>query len=103
MPTELVWRPKALEDLIDIYVTIGSDSEAAAEHVYAAIEARARSLIEFPRLGPRRIDIAPTARMLVESSYLLLYELRPDTDNGPVSLVEIVRVVHGHRELTELF
>ena len=84
MPTELVWRPKALEDLIDLYVTIGLDSEASAERVYAAIEARARFLIDFPRLGPRRVDVAPTARMLVEGSYLLLYELHPDADEGPV-------------------
>jgi toxin ParE1/3/4 len=38
--------------------------------------------------------------MLVEGVYLLLYETHPDSDNGPVNEIEIVRVVHGHRDLT---
>lgn len=103
MPAEVIWRPQALEDLTDIYVTIGLDSEAAAERVYSALEARAGGLADFPRMGPRRPEIAPTARMLVESSYLVLYELHPDADDGPVERVEIVRVVDGRRELSRLF
>ena len=103
MPVELVWRPQALEDLMDIYVTIGLDSETAAERMYSAIEARADGLVDFPRMGPRRPEIAPTARILVEGSYLVLYELHPDSDDGPVDRVEIVRVVDGRRELNRLF
>lgn len=87
---------------MDIYVTIGLDNEAAANRVYSAIEARAGVLADFPRMGQRRPEIAPTARMLVEGSYLVLYEVHPDTDDGPVQRVEIVRVVDGHRELTTL-
>ncbi len=103
MPAELVWRPQAVEDLIDIYVIIGLDSEAAADRVYAALETRASMLLDFPRLGPRRPEIAPSARILVEGSYLVLYELHPDTDDGPVERIEVVRVIDGRRELTHLF
>ena len=103
MPAELLWSPQALEDLMDIYVTIGLDNADAAERVYAAIEARAGMLADFPRLGPRRPEIASTARMLVEGSYLVLYELHPDTEDGPVDRVEMVRVVDGRRELSRLF
>jgi toxin ParE1/3/4 len=39
---------------------------------------------------------------LIEGSYLILYETHPDTDEGPVEAVEIVRVVHGRRDLRSL-
>jgi toxin ParE1/3/4 len=41
--------------------------------------------------------------MLVEPPYVILYELIPDTDEGAVSRVEIVRVVDGRRDLLSLF
>ncbi|MGD9659610.1 MAG: hypothetical protein AB7U61_18545 [Methylocystis sp.] len=37
--------------------------------------------------------------MLVERPYVILYELTPDTDDGPVELIEIVRVIDGRRDL----
>ena len=39
----------------------------------------------------------------MEGAYLLLYETHPDTDDGPVDSVEIVRVVNGRRDLTRPF
>lgn len=103
MPAEFLWSPQALEDLLDIYVMIGSDSPKAAERVYSQIESRAETLLHYPRLGPRRLGIAPTARVLVEGAYLILYELHPDMGDGPVKTIEIVRVVDGRRELSGLF
>ncbi len=88
---------------MDIYVTIGLENADAAERIYTAIEDRVGLLTGFPRMGPRRPEIAPTARMVVEGSYLVLYELHPDTEEGPVESVEIVRVVDGRRELSGLF
>jgi len=85
------------------YVTIGLENADAAERIYTAVEGRVGLLSRFPRMGPRRPEIAPTARMLVEGSYLVLYELHPDTEDGPVESVEIVRVVDGRRELSGLF
>jgi toxin ParE1/3/4 len=41
--------------------------------------------------------------MLVEGVYLLLYETHPDSDDGPIDEIEIVRVVHGHRDLSHIF
>jgi toxin ParE1/3/4 len=41
--------------------------------------------------------------VLVERAYLILYELHPDMDDGPVKTIEIVRVVDGRRELSGLF
>jgi toxin ParE1/3/4 len=42
-------------------------------------------------------------RIFVEHPYLILYETHPDTDEGPVSAVEIVRIVDGRRNLKDLF
>jgi toxin ParE1/3/4 len=99
----LLWTPQAREDLLDIYVTIGLDNASAAERLFTAIEEKAALLASFPRLGVRRPEIAPTARMLVEGVYVILYETHPDTDEEPIKKVEIVRVVHGHRDLIHLF
>ena len=41
--------------------------------------------------------------MLVQVPYLILFETHPDTDEGPLDEVEIVRVVDGRRDLTKLF
>jgi toxin ParE1/3/4 len=41
--------------------------------------------------------------MLVEAPYLILYETVPDTDDGPLEAVVIVRVVDGRRDLPSLF
>ena len=99
----LLWTPQAREDLLDIYVTIGLDNPSAAERLFTAIEDHAARLIAHPRLGVRRPEIAPSARMLAEDPYLLLYETHPDTNEGPIHTVEIVRIVHGHRDLTLIF
>jgi len=42
-------------------------------------------------------------RMLTEWPYILLYETVPDTDEGPVRSVAIVRVLDGRRDLSALF
>jgi len=60
-------------------------------------------LIEHPRLGERHQEVFRTARMLVEAPFVVLYETRPDTDDGPIHTVEIVRVVDGRRDLSALF
>lgn len=54
-------------------------------------------------LGEGHPKVFRTARMLVEAPYVILYETRPNTDEGPVDMVEIVRVVDGRRDLPALF
>ncbi|TGQ52345.1 type II toxin-antitoxin system RelE/ParE family toxin [Mesorhizobium sp. M1C.F.Ca.ET.193.01.1.1] len=103
MAVKVVWSPAARADLIDIYVTIGGENATAAERYYAWIEARAMQLAEQPRMGVRRADIRPSARMLVAAPFILLYETIPDTNDGLVERVEIVRVVDGRRDLKRLF
>jgi toxin ParE1/3/4 len=99
---DLVWSPQARRDLLHIYLTIGLERPDAAERYFDRIVQRTEQLIDQPRLGVRRPDIRPKTRMLVESPYLILYETIPNTDAGPVRAVEIVRIVHGRRDLTSV-
>ena len=103
MPTELIWSKQARIDLLDIYVLIGLEHPAAAERYFDRIEQKARLLQSQPRMGVRRSDIRPGLRMLVETPYLLLYRTDPDTDEGVITTVEIVRVLDGRRDLSRLF
>ena len=75
----------------------------AADRYYDWIEARAMELADQPRMGVRRPDIRPSTRMVVAAAFLLLYETIPDTDDGLIEQVEIVRVVDGRRDLSRLF
>jgi toxin ParE1/3/4 len=103
MIAELTWHPQAREDLLEIYLTIGFDNPDAAKRFYTTIEVRAATLARHPRLGPRRPDIRASVRILVEGPYLILYETEPDADDGQVTAIEIVRIVDGRRDLSNLF
>ncbi|MES0195357.1 type II toxin-antitoxin system RelE/ParE family toxin [Mesorhizobium sp. M0011] len=102
MTVRLVWSPAAKADLIDVYVMIGSENIRAADRYYDQLEARALQLADHPRMGVRH-PIRSSVRMLVEAPFVLLYETIPDTDDGPVEWVEIVRVVDDRRDLNRLF
>jgi toxin ParE1/3/4 len=102
MPVDLVWHPRALADMREIYVRIGLEQPQAAERFFDAFEHKARLLGEQPRLGVRRPEIRPSVRMLVEAPFLMLYETIPDSDEGPINTVQIVRVVDGRRDLKTL-
>jgi len=101
--TQVFISPAADDDLEDIWLTIAADDPAAATRIVRAIGAKIDHLADHPRRGPRRQDIQPAARILIEWPYLVLYEIHPDTDDGPVDEVETVRVVDRRRDLTKLF
>lgn len=72
------------------------DSPTGADRLTDKIVSRCQTLVDHPKLGRLRPDIAPEARMLTIGNYLVLYRIiDPDVD--------IVRVVHGARQLEGLF
>ena len=75
---------------------VALDNPAAADRLLDRIVARCQGLADHPQLGAARPEIAPEARALVIGDYLALY--RVDGANA-----EIVRVVHGARQLRDLF
>jgi toxin ParE1/3/4 len=92
----LLRTPAAERDLIDIWTYIATDNPDAADRLLDAIGERIRHLLDQPRMGRMRPDIAADARFLPIGNYVVLYRL---TDE----VVEIVRVVHGARDVTSLF
>jgi toxin ParE1/3/4 len=82
-------------DLLDIWHFIAASSPAAADRVVRDIGRQIARLADFPEIGARRADIAPEVRALVVGSYLALYRFDGAT-------AEIVRVVHGARDLGEI-
>jgi toxin ParE1/3/4 len=101
--TLVVISPAAESDLEEIWAAIAAEKPSAASRLLRKIAAQIDRLATHPRLGPRRPDIRPEARMLIVSPYLILFETHPDTDEGPVREVEIIRVVDGRRDLAQLF
>jgi toxin ParE1/3/4 len=101
--TRAVYTRQAEEELRKVWRSIAADNEPAADRILRALMERIEALRSHPRLGPRRPDIRPSTRILVERPYLVLYEVHPDTDDGPVEVVEVVSIVDGRRDLRELF
>lgn len=92
----VVFTGKARADLIDIWLHIAADDPATADRVLDQLGEAAGRLADHPEMGTARNDIRPGLRYLISGSYLLLYRI---TDAG----VEIVRVVHGRRDLFGMF
>lgn len=86
---------RAREDLLEIWVRIALANEPVANAVYDRIEERCRRLADFPEMAPVRPEIAAQARALVIERWLALYRIVPDG-------VQIVRIVDGARDLTQL-
>lgn len=85
----------ARHDLLAIWEYLAKDNEAAADPVLDSLDARMQRLADPPLLDPARPDIAPDLRYLVSDNYLILYRLLP-------AAVEIVRVLHGARNLSAI-
>ena len=88
--------PRADQDLEELWFFIAQDDPAAADRWLDTLEEKIRLLAENPLMGPARPDIARELRYHPVGSHLLLYRV---IQGG----IEIVRVVHGARDLLNLF
>jgi toxin ParE1/3/4 len=92
-----VWKhPKAQDDLLEIWLRIAKENVAAADRLLDQIELKCRTLVDFPEIGPPREDIGRGVRVLTVGNYLVLYRAGRQR-------AEIVRVVHGARDLRAFF
>ncbi len=91
----IVRSPAAQDDLVDIWCTIALDGPRAADRLIETIGNRILQLGTFPDSGPRRPDIAADARSLTVGNYVVLYRSTPER-------IEILRIVHGARDVTTL-
>lgn len=95
-------QPAVEDDLLDAFVHIGLESPAAADRFLVAAERTFRELRDEPGLGRRR-DFSESHLADLRSwrirgfeNWLIFY--RPVSEG-----VEIIRVLHGARDLDELF
>jgi toxin ParE1/3/4 len=95
---ELFISRRAEEELRQIWRYIAAENPAAADRLLLRIDDKLQILRDFPGMGTLREDIRPGFRMLVEGNYLLLYEHYTVNDS-----VELIGVVDGRRDLSELF
>lgn len=83
----------AERDADEIWMWIAADSPRAATRILDQFEEIAAILARFPGAGVARPELGDALRSFPVSSYVIFY--RP-IDDG----VEIVRVLHGRRDIT---
>ncbi len=93
---QVIQTPAARQDVLDIWEYIATDSVDAADRVMETILRRFEMLAENPRVGRLRPEFGRNLRSFNAYKYLIFYQTIRDG-------VEIIRVVHGARDLGKLF
>ena len=88
----LIFSSNAETDFEQIGDYIAKDNLDAAISFVERLRQRCRQIAEFPGFGRRRSDLRSGYRSVTEGEYIILYVASSDK-------VEIVRVVHGKRDL----
>ena len=86
-----------------VYLIIGREQPEAADRYFRRLREKAERLKDHPRIGERHPEIFRSACMLIEAPYVILYKAMPDSEEGDIHTVEIMRMVDGRRDLVALF
>jgi toxin ParE1/3/4 len=89
---KVLFSPRAEEDLRNIWRSIAPDNEAAADALLTRILNKADLAGTQPNMGSPRPEFSPTARLLVEGRYVIIYEPVPGG-------IFVATVTHGARDL----
>lgn len=87
----------AESDIEDIVFYIADDNLDAALALYDRLTQCFEMLNLTPKAGRERKELHPDARSFPEGNYLIIYRIFAADD------VEILRVLHGERDLDEIF
>jgi len=93
---ELIISPEAETDLLEIWLYIVEDSPVNADRYLDKLNDKALNLCEFSEIGIDRPELAKDLKSFPVDDYLLYYK---STDTG----IELVRVLHGSRDIKQLF
>lgn len=85
----------ASQDMLGIWEQIAQDSPSAADRMWQRFEVRFELLLDYPYMGESQERFRPGLRSIVEGSYVIFYEPRPDE-------ILIYRVLHGARNWEDL-
>ncbi len=92
----LIFSPLAKQDLDDIFDSIAVHNPLAAARMIQLLEQTCRTLAQQPGLGAPCDELRPGMRYFTRKHYVILYL-------ASNSAVEILRIVHGSRDLSPLF
>ena len=95
MQTSII-SPKAEQDLLDIWLYIAEDSPINADRFLDRLEGKVLRLAEFTELGIDRPDLAIGLKSFPLDRYILYYRINTGG-------IELVRVLHGSRDINLLF
>jgi len=83
--------PRAETDLFEVWAGIAAENSAAADGLLRRIMHKVELAADNPLMGVARPELAPSARILIEGRYIIIYEPIPQG-------VLVVAVVHGMRD-----
>ncbi len=89
-------RPEAEADLEDIWWYIAQNNLPDADLFLDRLQEKLLKLAEFPQMGISREELSPILRSFSVGNYLIFYF---PLSNG----IDIVRVLHGARNLEAIF
>ena len=95
MPVVLL-RPRAQDDITEIWSYIAEDSELQADAFVDWLDAKFQLLARQPGLGRVREELAPRLRSFPVGRYVIFYEPVPDG-------IAVVRVLHSARDIDTQF
>jgi len=87
---------QARADLVEIWNYIAEDNPQAADKLLDRIDKKCRTLAQYPYMGRERDDIKRGVFSFPVRNYIIFYT---QTDDG----IEIVRVLHGARDVYSQF
>jgi toxin ParE1/3/4 len=93
----LIWSPEAEQDLFDIWHYLRSEASARTAEKYLRSIHRACERVRLrPLSGRARDEVMPELRSVLVSPYVVFYRVTELS-------VDIVRVLHGRRDLDAIF
>jgi toxin ParE1/3/4 len=94
--SRLIFSPLAARDLDETFDTIAIHNPIAAARMIELLEQTCRTLAQQPGLGAPCDELRPGMRYMTCKNYVIFF-------HSTNSDVEILRIVHGARDLKTLF
>jgi len=88
--------PTSHRDYGEIWDYVAKDSPEAADALLLTLDSKIQFLSDFPHIGRDRSDVRPRLRSFPVGQYVIYY--RPMRGG-----VEVARVVHGARDIGQIF
>jgi len=93
---QLIIADQAIEDLMEIWLYIASDSIRGADKFIDFLYEKCTNLCSTPEIGRKRDELLPGLRCLPAKRYLIFYRIKHDS-------IEIIRILSGYRDIESIF